>query len=363
MAENIIILPKVQILDTIGDDAKVLIEENGEINRFAVADLGGDISIDLENVTEGVAHLINADTLGGQLSSYYAPITKLTPRNLLNNSDFTNPVNQRGLNSYNGLFVNCIDRWLIYQISAQAYIHIENGYIRLVPGESLPDWALIQDFPVGTFTAGAYTLAYCDVDGNITINNNPIYEDNDLYSGEVVQRVKLYGTEETKLIWAALYEGEYTAETLPEYQSKGYAAEMAICKQYDPETGDYIGLVPEAIGALSMELLWENASPTSSFVGQTLSLDTKDYEVFAVTSKMSSGTAINTPLHLFLKNITTRIVGFNMDNGKEVRIRQTTANDNGVIFEDATQTIDTAKQTNNTCLIPVKIYGIKGVSV
>ena len=31
--------------------------------------------------------------------------------------------------------------------------------------------------------------------------------------------------------WAALYEGSYTAETLPAYQPKGYAAELAACQQ------------------------------------------------------------------------------------------------------------------------------------
>ena len=34
------------------------------------------------------------------------------------------------------------------------------------------------------------------------------------------------------LEYAALYEGEYTAETLPEYQSKGYGSELAECRRY-----------------------------------------------------------------------------------------------------------------------------------
>lgn len=32
--------------------------------------------------------------------------------------------------------------------------------------------------------------------------------------------------------WAVLYEGEYTAETLPPYVPKGYAAELAECLRY-----------------------------------------------------------------------------------------------------------------------------------
>lgn len=62
-----IILPKVQILDTISDEAKMLIEQNGEINRFAVTNLGGgDISINLEDTIYGNANPINADTLDGK---------------------------------------------------------------------------------------------------------------------------------------------------------------------------------------------------------------------------------------------------------------------------------------------------------
>lgn len=42
-----------------------------------------------------------------------------------------------------------------------------------------------------------------------------------------------------------LYEGEYTAETLPEYQPKGYAAELAECQRY------YVKLITQAFGFAS----------------------------------------------------------------------------------------------------------------
>lgn len=35
-----------------------------------------------------------------------------------------------------------------------------------------------------------------------------------------------------ELAWVALYEGEYTADTLPPYVSKGYTAELAECQRY-----------------------------------------------------------------------------------------------------------------------------------
>lgn len=38
-------------------------------------------------------------------------------------------------------------------------------------------------------------------------------------------------------VWAALYEGVYTADTLPPYVPKGYAAELAECQRYYYTTG------------------------------------------------------------------------------------------------------------------------------
>ena len=40
-----------------------------------------------------------------------------------------------------------------------------------------------------------------------------------------------------KIVWAALYEGSYTADTLPAYQPKGYAAELAECMRYFERIG------------------------------------------------------------------------------------------------------------------------------
>lgn len=62
-------------------------------------------------------------------------------------------------------------------------------------------------------------------------------------------RVDIFPKEgqEVVLKWVALYRGEYTAETLPEYQPKGYAAELLECQRYflsvnkDPVGIGYIG--------------------------------------------------------------------------------------------------------------------------
>ena len=40
--------------------------------------------------------------------------------------------------------------------------------------------------------------------------------------------------------WAALYEGAYTADTLPAYVYKGYAAELAECQRYFQKGGQVV---------------------------------------------------------------------------------------------------------------------------
>ena len=65
-----IVLPRVDILDSIKESANILVEQDGSIKRFAVVDLdvgGGDITVDLSNESIGAsANNINADTLNGK---------------------------------------------------------------------------------------------------------------------------------------------------------------------------------------------------------------------------------------------------------------------------------------------------------
>ena len=56
--------------------------------------------------------------------------------------------------------------------------------------------------------------------------------------------VVVYNTETITIKWAALYEGSYTADTLPPYVPKGYAAEFAECRRYYKRfTAPYAGIV------------------------------------------------------------------------------------------------------------------------
>lgn len=88
-----IILPQVSILNNLANDANLLVEQNGEINRFAVTDLdigGGDVTIDLASGINSAANPIDADSLGGYPAEDYARLADITGKLTVDLSDYNN---------------------------------------------------------------------------------------------------------------------------------------------------------------------------------------------------------------------------------------------------------------------------------
>lgn len=134
-----------------------------------------------------------------------ASVRKAAPVNLLDNSDFTNLIAQVEIGGNHGSVAYAADRWII-----------DSGTVSYTSGTGLTLNGTIRQklenapataYPYIGMASGTATIRY--VDGAVTITS----------SGGVIK-------------WAALYEGEYTAETLPDYQPKGYAAETAECHRY-----------------------------------------------------------------------------------------------------------------------------------
>ena len=372
---------------------QVILEDNTRLNAaledikdkvdnidFSALDLG-DVVYAGDEYTESTTVPINADTLGGKTEAMLSVAsainatnainannaTKLggllpehyahTIVNLLDNSNFAKPLNSRGQTSYlNGVEMPTIDRWLIYNISG-ASVYVEDGYIRLTKGDasSSNGWSLMQLFPAGTFTKSSYTLAYCDINGNITVNNNPIR----FYSYLNSQFISIDGTEETKLVWAALYEGEYTLDTLPSYQPKSYVEEVVSCNLN--ETGSVAG------GASSTELLWENASPNSSFVGQTISLDWTKYSKLELLSAFQTGVTIGGDAGALMRSVDfidcslgTIMIAREPKTGSTNAYRKYTLLDDGIKIENgASESSSGGITADNSYMVPIKIYGMK----
>lgn len=226
---------------------QVLVGDEERLN----AKLASAVYLDASTTEDGAPESVNADTLGGKPAGYYAQ-----PYNLLDNSDFRNPVNQRRETSYCFDSGYTIDRWKLHWSGAEGTITINNGYISLHRPVANNAY-LFQNIPLELGLIGkTVTLAakvrgngaigFCFGDGttarlSVAFNTDnwkvitfttivPSYS----YESTILNGVELrcgYGST-ADFEWVALYEGEYTPETLPPYRPKGYAVELAECKRY-----------------------------------------------------------------------------------------------------------------------------------
>lgn len=191
----------------------------------------------LGNTEDGGAEVINADTLGGRPASYYTPAY-----NLLDNSDFRNPVNQRGAKGAYGAWGGyTIDRWAAY--SEGATISLSNQGLTLTNGIFQP----ISAETMARYNGKPMTFAV-KINGTVYVGSG-VFKQNNAWT-QIFYLTTPYGNihfevendnmafcciicnTQAVIEWAALYEGEYTAATLPEYMPKGYAHELAECKRY-----------------------------------------------------------------------------------------------------------------------------------
>lgn len=174
------------------------------------------------------------------------PPAAFAPVNLLDNSDFRNPVNQRGGTSHTASENTAsywLDRW---QFGRGTAALVDGGLSIVWNGNTSYGTNAYFRQTLGTAldVGKTYTLAV-KVDGQIEAYSfiNPSDDAADLYFKTNVYRVQIdsnkrtfvfynYTTTPKVFEWAALYEGEYTAETVPPYVPKGYAAELAECMRY-----------------------------------------------------------------------------------------------------------------------------------
>lgn len=167
-------------------------------------------------------------------------------KNELDNSYFRDFINQRGASSTEGTWSYGIDRWICVGTAGQLVWH-NSDHIALgaLRGITQP---LTNKY---RFIGKVWTLAVMDTSGNLSVVSSMFGGDNQaVYGVQNGLEIRLYSvgnsdlayfnvnniSSDTNLFkylaWAALYEGAYTAETLPAYVYKGYAAELAECQRY-----------------------------------------------------------------------------------------------------------------------------------
>ena len=179
------------------------------------------------------------------------------PYNLLDNSDFVHPVAQAGVNGAHGATGYAVDRWM--RTSGATVSQAADG-LKIVSDKTSWTAGIQQRIEAKRF-ADVMTLAVRGVFpvacrlfvyiGSGTTNFGTAYFQGDAAERTLVLKltkpdgltgdevVNVYISPDTEstgtaavVRWAALYEGEYTAETLPPYVPKGYAAELAECLRY-----------------------------------------------------------------------------------------------------------------------------------
>lgn len=167
--------------------------------------------------------------------------------NLLDNSDFSSKhfIAQAGLNGKHGTILYLGDRWnSLADISAAQ----QAAGVRLsTTAQSSFIWQKVSVKAGEKYTfairaanrTGAHRIAAYNANNSVIYAQDYAADRDTLIvtfeAGEDVVSMLYYPGYTTSggsssLLWATLYEGEYTADTLPAYVYKGYAAELAECR-------------------------------------------------------------------------------------------------------------------------------------
>ena len=241
---------------------------------FNATELNGKAASDYLQKTDTAT---NSAKLGGKAPEYY-----IQPRNLLDNSDFRNPVNQRGQTSYTGGGYS-IDRWILGV--SPVIVNVLGDGIEITGGDSTYNAPYVQKVPEN-LTGKTVTLAICDSDGVITTVTGAVQTDSACTTNTAWGSITFYHSSSDGTLWAqinvnyggskifhwaALYEGSYTAETLPPYVPKGYAAELAECQRYYELLNDgcsqFIRPYNSQYIAIAVEYQTKRVTPTISVKG------------------------------------------------------------------------------------------------
>lgn len=228
--------------------------ERVEYSEIAGGSASGVVSV---NDQTGAVNIFKAP-INAAKAEQIKQLRETKPYNLLDNSNFVDAVNQAGFNGSHGSSVRyAVDRWVATKGATAS--QDANG-LKIVSDKT--SWtAGIQQMIESKRFADVMTLAVRGVFpvacrlfayiGSGAQNFGTAYFQGDAAERTLILKltkpegltgnevVNVYispdtGSTGTAAIvrWAAIYEGEYTAETLPSYIPKGYAVELAECLRY-----------------------------------------------------------------------------------------------------------------------------------
>lgn len=195
------------------------------------------------------------------------------PPNLLDNSDLKNPINQRGQESYTmSSWGGCtIDRWSTYVNGCTVTvsddgIRLKGGIFQTI-GKKAASRYNGKTVTIAAKIGGEVYIArgVVDLKGSYNVTATVVTPYGKMKLTCEASNTMFFILENTTAAaveWAAVYEGEYTADTLPEYQPKGCGVELAECMRYYQRHALRIDTTPSFV-PISVPM---RVKPTVSFV-------------------------------------------------------------------------------------------------
>ena len=174
------------------------------------------------------------------MSNFQGMKSGLNAVNLLDNSDWTEPVNTLGKTVYRGLGFS-IDRWVVPNDTSA--LTIGAGYILIQNDHTSASTNFVNRLRRGTLANGkAYTGVIYLADGTV-ISGSGVLAEGGVTLTDVAHAVSMKITTGTsydsailavnpgksaRINYVALYKGEYGPDNLPAYVPRGYEVEMLI---------------------------------------------------------------------------------------------------------------------------------------
>ena len=218
-------ITSVDLLESVTNKTNAIVEENGTLNKVNLHNEFNTINTKIDNEVNALSN----------------NIAQLSNPNLLINSDFRNPVNQRGETSYtasNWRNIYSIDRWML---AGNVFtLSVNDGYITLTTGSE--ECYLMQGIEklktierdkthsvnVKSISGTAYLYSqsgnshYGKIALNVGINKAS-------FNAKIETLVICLAPRTTiELYWAKLEQGSIATPFVP----RPYGEELALCKRY-----------------------------------------------------------------------------------------------------------------------------------
>lgn len=162
--------------------------------------------------------------------------------NLLDNPDFSNPINQRGLTTYSGSFIYSIDRWVI-----SGTISLQSGGISVSPNgfflQRMEPLINGEDYTLAVYVGnqlivGTVTYDSASSDAQVAVSNSlgTLYVQKT--EGNLCQFV-VNTVAQSIISMPVLLKGAYTEKTLPPWEEPSFSVEQLKCMMYWRKLSSY----------------------------------------------------------------------------------------------------------------------------